>query len=62
MDLKARKLFNLAVEVTNNATKNFRTNYKSAYHRIRQKLLEKKGYKYIEIDSDKINNWNIMRD
>ena len=51
LDLKDRKIFNLAIEITNKKTKFFRTASPSVYEIIRSKFLKLKGYKEIDIDT-----------
>lgn len=60
LDLKHRSLFNLALEVSDPITKYFRTKFPTPSHRIRDKILIKKGYKPIEIDTNAFPNYDSL--
>ncbi len=62
LDLKQRNLFNLALEVSDPVTKNFRTEYPTPGHRIRERFLIKKGYIPIEIDTNSFPNYDQLGD
>ena len=57
LDLRHRNLFDLAIEVSSPITKYFRSGYPTPAQRIRDKILMKKGYKKIEIDTSSLEGF-----
>jgi hypothetical protein len=62
LDLKQRNLFNIAIEVSDPVTKDFRTEYPSPGERVRTKFLKKKGYLPVSIDTNSFNGYDTMSD
>ncbi len=59
LDLKTRQVFNIALEVQNPISKNFRIGYSSPYERVREKIMLKHGgfSKLINIDTKSFENY-----
>lgn len=62
LNIPSLKLHNLAIEISNFKSKNFRLEYENPSDRLRKQILKKHGYNLVEIDTLSIPNYENLSD
>jgi hypothetical protein len=52
----------IGIEISDPITKQFRSDFTTPSHRIRDKILKQKGYHMIEIDTHSFSNFDALSD